>query len=452
MPVRNWRLPVKHPNELSAWEAAVAIRAGTLTSVSLVEACLERIAQREPQVGAWQCLDADAALEQARRCDAHAPGGLLHGVPIGIKDIIDTRDLPTGRGSSIYRDTRMAWDAACVALARRAGAIVLGKTVTTEFAYFQPGKTRNPHNLAHTPGGSSSGSAAAVADRMVPIALGSQTAGSLTRPASYCGVVGYKATYRDFNLAGIKPFASSLDTLGTLTRTVEDALLMRSVLLGLPFKLPAALPALPLRVGLCRTPWWTEADIHARLGIEDLFARLAQTDAEVGQVVLPPGCDGLMEAQKLVMAYEAAASMAFEYDAHRDDLSAPLRELIEQGLSIARADYLLALASAEQARRELATLFEHWDVLLTPAAHGEAPAGMPTGDPLFSRIWTLLGVPTVALPAFSGPNGLPVGIQVVGARGEDARLLHSARLIRDAIGLPGSAGRPSPVAPQKVHP
>jgi amidase len=427
-------MSTRRANELSAAQAAAAIRAGRLKSIDLVDACLERIGAREQDVGAWQCLDAAQAREQARRCDAEAPRGALHGVPIGIKDIIDTAELPTERGSPIYRGRRASADAACVVLARRAGAVLLGKTVTTEFAYFQPGKTRNPHHLTHTPGGSSSGSAAAVADAMVPLAFGTQTAGSITRPASYCGVVGYKPTFGDWSLVGVKPFAPSLDTLGSFSRSVEDAALMRSVQLGVAFApLPAALPS--LRIGLCRTPWWPAADATTRDGIEALAPRLAGSGrCGVGDAALPPSCDGLVDAQKAIMAREAATSFAFEYDHHRERLSAPLRELIEAGMRLPRDDVLRCLAAAGHARRDIATLFEQHDVLLAPAAPGEAPPGLAaTGDPLFSRAWTLLGLPSVALPALRGPSGLPVGVQLIGALGDDERLLQAAHALHAVI-------------------
>ncbi|HXH04518.1 MAG TPA: amidase [Candidatus Competibacteraceae bacterium] len=426
-----------HPERLSASAAARAIRAGTLKASELLEACLERIAAREGEVQAWEQWDVERARAEARRLDCVPPSGLLHGIPIGVKDIIDTLDFPTACGSPIYQGRRVAADAACVALARRAGAIILGKTVTTEFAYFSPGRTHNPHAPGHTPGGSSSGSAAAVADCMVPVALGTQTAGSITRPASYCGVVGYKPSFGDFSLAGVKSLAPSLDTLGTLTRCVEDAALLRAVLLG-DGKAPV-LPALPVlpqapRIALCRTPSWPLAEPSTQAGIEDSAARLARRGARLGEVTLPPLCTGLVEAQKRIMAYEAARSLAFEYDRHGARLSAPLRELIELGMGLPRADYLAALAVAEQSRTQVAALFGEWDALLAPAAPGEAPAGLgATGDPVFSRMWTLLGLPSVALPAFRGAHGLPVAIQVLGPLRADDRLLAVAQWVEAAL-------------------
>ena len=269
---------------------------------------------------------------------------------------------------------------------------------------------------------------------MVPIAFGTQTAGSITRPASYCGVVGYKPSFGDFSLAGVKPFAPSLDTLGTLSRSVEDAALMRSVLLGGVYEpLPHGLPA--LRIGLCRTPWWPAADAATRDGIEAIATRLARAGrCSVAEASLPASCAGLIEAQKTLMAYQAATSFAYEYDRHRERLSEPLRELIEAGMRTSHGDALRCIAAAGQARRDLAPLFEHHDVLLAPAAHGEAPLGLQaTGDPLFSRAWTLLGVPSVTLPALRGPSGLPVGVQLIGAHGADDALLHAAHAVHAAI-------------------
>jgi len=423
-------------NELSAVEAADAIRAGRLTSVALVDACLARIGEREAVVGAWQCLDAEAARDQARRCDAEAPRGPLHGVPIGVKDIIDTEALRTERGSAIYAGRRPAQDAACVTLARQAGAIVLGKTVTTELAYFQPGKTANPLRPTHSPGGSSSGSAAAVADEMVPVAFGSQTAGSINRPASYCGIVGYKPTHGDVSLDGVLAFAPSLDTLGVLARSVADVALMRSVLR------PASAPAHEVaseracRVALCRTPWWNEAEADVRLGIEACAAQLARLGIEVGEAALPRGFEATAEAQRTVMAFEAAASLAAEYEHHRDRLSAPLRDLIVAGRQIDRPHYEQALAARDAWRAALAPVLARFDVLITPATHGEAPAGLAaTGDPLFSRAWTLLGTPTLTLPALHGRGGLPIGVQLVAERGRDGLLLSVGAAVEAAIGF-----------------
>lgn len=424
------------PADLGLFEMAEAVRQGRLRSVDLVEACLERIARREAQVHAWAWLDPKAALASARQCDRQASGGPLHGVPIAVKDIIDTVDMPTAYGSPIYRGKQPNWDASCVALARRAGAVILGKTVSTEFAYFAPGPTANPRNLQHTPGGSSSGSAAAVADGMVPAGFGTQTAASVTRPASYCGVVGYKSSHGGFNLAGIKPFAPSFDALGTLTRQVVDAQWLRWSLLGERHSADSSVWTDKPRIGLCRTPWWDHAHADCQQAIAAAAQALSAGGATVTEVTLPTHFDQLVAHHKTIMAYEAAHSLAFEYDRHHAQLSPQLRQLIDDGMAISRTHYLDAQGTAASARAEFALWMQDWDALLAPSAPGAAPLGLhATGDPLFSRIWTLLGVPTMTLPGASARNGLPIGVQLICQVGADERLLALARwaepLIRD---------------------
>jgi amidase len=311
---------------------------------------------------------------------------------------------------------------------------VLGKTVTTEFAYFRPGKTANPRNLRHTPGGSSSGSAAAVADNMVPLAFGSQTAASITRPAAFCGVVGYKPTFGTLPLVGIKPFATSLDTLGTLTRSVADAALLVSALLGIPWDASPKMTRRP-RIGLCRTPWWSEAEPAAATAIDTAAAKLSGAGADVTEMTLPEGFAALVELQKCVMAFEADKDYAHEYEAGRDRLSPQIIQLIEQGRAIPRGEYLAALGKATAARRQTAGIFKRFDALLAPSAKGEAPEGLgATGDPVFSRGWTLLRLPTVALPVGKGPKGLPIGIQLLGALGDDAKLLRLSAWAEERLG------------------
>jgi len=417
-------MTLHHINQLSLYEMSDAVRTGRLRPSQIMEACLERIHLREPQVHAWESINVEAALAQAKKLDHEPNRGLLHGLPIGVKDTIDTVDFPTSRGSTIYAGHTTSWDASSVALVKRAGGVILGKTVTTEFAYFKPGKTANPHNLDHTPGGSSSGSAAAVADFMIPVALGTQTAGSLIRPASYCGVIAYKPTLGDFALGGIRPISHSLDTLGVVTRTVLDASLMRSVLLNTHFAPPSAEPQLPPRIAFCHTPSWLEADSLTRAQLEKTVAFLANGNAQVSTVELPSICNELVLAQKQIMAYEAAQYMSYEYDHFQDQLSPQIIALIEDGMATQREDYVLALALTQRAREEISQLFENWDVILAPAAPGEAPHGLTaTGDPIFSRMWNLLGLPCLNVPAFKGANQLPVGIQLVGALGEDDHLL-----------------------------
>jgi Asp-tRNA(Asn)/Glu-tRNA(Gln) amidotransferase A subunit family amidase len=427
------------PHELSVAAAAAEIAAGRLTAEALVESCLARIAEREPTVGAWEFLDRVQARTQARALDRGPRRGPLHGIPIGIKDIVDTQDMPTGCGSPIYRDRRSAWDAACVALLRAAGAVILGKTVTTEFAYFQPGKTANPHNPRHTPGGSSSGSAAAVADRMVPAALGTQTAGSIIRPAAFCGVVGYKPTFGSFSLAGVKPFSPSLDTLGVFARAVEDLPLLRRALLGAEEQSPK--PA-PPRIALCRTAHWSVAEPATQHALERAATQLAAAGATVTETEGAADFGALTEAQKTIMAFEAARSYASELFLHSAEVSAKLHELAEAGFACPIVDYHRALSLAEDARRRLDDQFRNVDVLIAPSAVGEAPEGLgATGDPIFNRAWTLLHVPTLTLPLFTGPGGLPVGIQLVGRRGDDARVLAAAAWIARNCGAFADSGR-----------
>ena len=422
-------------HQLSAAEAARRIAARRLSSEALVESCLERIAAREPQVQAWAFLDRGLALEQARERDRESPRSPLHGIPVGIKDIFDTAGMPAEYGSPIYRGHRPQWDAACVALLRRAGCVILGKTVTTEFAHAHPGKTRNPHNPAHTPGGSSSGSAAGVADRMMPLALGTQTGGSVIRPAAFCGTVACKPSFNSINRAGLKFAAESLDTIGVFARSAEDAALGLHVLSG------RAMPDLKQtegrkpRVGLCRTPRWQDADAATHAVIERVAGRLAKAGARVADFELPEGCAELFEEHGKIMNYESARALAWEYLNHGEQISASLRPRIEEGWKIAREAYDAARELARACRRRLADRLNGCDFLLTPSAPGEAPATLTTtGDSVFNRVWTLLGVPCVTLPCGSGPHGLPLGVQLVGRIEGDVALLGWAHWAERMIG------------------
>jgi amidase len=425
---------MKPLNELSAAEGAAAIRAGETTSEALVEACLERIEAREGEVGAWQFLDPQLARAQARGCDRRKAEGLLHGIPIAVKDIIETADMPTTYGSPIYDGNRTNWNAACVTLVRKAGAVIMGKSVTTEFAAFYPGKTANPHNLKHTPGGSSSGSAAAVADHMVPIGFATQTAASIIRPAAFCGVVGYKPSYGSFSLAGVKTFAESVDTLGTITRTLEDASLMRAALLAVPLVADAGITLNSLRIGLCRTHQWSEADTATQAALEGTASTLAAAGAAVRDVDLTSEFADLVEAQQTIMMFEAARNYAFERLAHGELLSDGLATLLSTGAACPYDRYLQAREQAEICRRLLDSVFEDYDLLLTPSAMGEAPEGLDaTGDPIFSRMWTLLHVPSVTVPISMGPSGLPIGAQFVARFRADDALLQMTRPAADAL-------------------
>ena len=422
------------PIALTAREIAREIASGRLLSEEAVSACLDRIAAREPAVGAWHYLDREAALVAARQRDASAPIGPLHGVPIAVKDLIDTADLPTGYGSPIYQRHRPAADAACVAIARAAGAVVLGKTVTTEFACFTPGKTANPHNLAQTPGGSSSGSAAAVADRMTPLAFGTQTAGSIIRPASFCGVVGYKPSFGLIPRAGVKPLADSLDTVGTMARNVADAAFFAGVLSGRPALRHVAMPQAAPRFGFYRTPVWDEADESAAAALDRARTALERAGAWIGEIAVPAEHKGLTAAQASVMGFELAQALAYERLQCSAELSPRLAQLIDEGMTVGALEYEKARAEAAVARLQLEAFFGPCDAMLTPAAPGEAPPGLGyTGNPVFNRMWTLLGTPCVTVPAAWGASGLPTGVQLVGRTGDDARLMAAAMFLERAL-------------------
>ena len=422
------------PLPRSARAAAREIVAGRLSAEELVAACLGRIAAREATVGAWHYLDRDAALAAARQCDASPPQGPLHGVPIAVKDLIDTVDLPTGYGSAIYQGHRPAADAACVALARAAGAIVIGKTVTTEFACFTPGKTANPHNPAHTPGGSSSGSAAAVADGMVPLAFGTQTAGSIIRPASFCGVVGFKPSFGVIPRAGVKMLADNLDTIGTMARDVADAAFFAGIIGGRPALRDVAMPEAPPRFGIYRTPMWEEAEPSTVAALDYAAAALERAGAGLAKTEVPAEHRGLTAAQDRVMGFELARNLAHERLRHAAELSPRLGQMLDAGMAVGADAYDSALAETAAARAGLDAFFGPCDVLLTPAAPGAAPHGLGyTGNPVFNRMWTLLGVPCVTLPALWGDTGLPTGIQLVGRIGQDVRLMAAALFVERAL-------------------
>jgi amidase len=388
-------------NELSATTIASKIAAGETTCEAVVRDCLERIAARDDVVHAWVNLNPELALAQAHALDSEPRRGPLHGVPIGVKDVIDTFDMPTEMGSPIYHGHRPAVDAACVALLRRAGAVILGKTVTCELAGMAPGATTNPHNPAHTPGGSSSGSAAAVADFMVPAALGTQTGGSVLRPSSFCGVFGYKPTYNTFNKAGLKPAAESIDTIGWIARSIDDIALLTAVLrmdelrmdelrmdeLRMDEPQPIrAQPGAP-RIGLCRTELWDSAQPETRAAVENAAGALDKAGAVVREIDLPESFAGLPAlARGTINYFERAACMAFEWDHRRAALSPQMRRYIENGLQTSRRDYVEAWRQTEQARALLPQVFDSIDVLLTPCVLGEAPKGLAsTGDPRACR-------------------------------------------------------------------
>ena len=418
---------------LSARPAAERIAAGTLTAESLTRACLERVAARDAAIGAWAYLDGDQALAEARARDQGARRGALHGIPIGVKDIMDTADMPTAYGSRVYHGFRPWGDAACVALARAAGAIVLGKTVSTEFAATSPGKTRNPHNPAHTPGGSSSGSAAAVATGMVPLAFGTQTAGSIIRPASFCGVVGYKPSFGMVATAGTKQEAWSLDTIGGFARDVADAALLIAAVTARPELYPAA-PAARPRLGLYLPEPRDQAEPATVTALAAARAQLVRAGAEIEDREPFPDFAGLHQAQATIMSYEMARNLAWERRERAGEIMPRTAALLAEGEAVSAAAYDEARRQAAAARARLSEFFAGFDAVLAPAAPGEAPAGTATGDPIFNRLWTLLHVPCIALPGLTGPRGLPVGVQLVGRPGDDAGLLRVALFAEAALG------------------
>ncbi|WP_295644662.1 amidase [uncultured Methylibium sp.] len=420
------------PNQLEAWEAAALIARRELSAEALLIGCLERIAERESAVRAFAVLDADAALARARALDAGSWRGPLHGLPLGVKDLFDTADLPTSYGTAIHAGHRPAADAAAVALCLEAGAVLVGKTETTELATMQPAPTRNPHDAARSPGGSSSGSVAAVADCMLPIALGTQTAGSIIRPAAYCGVVGYKPSLGRVPRAGLKLQCESMDTAGGFGRSVRDAALLGSVLLGderLRFADTPAAPSTP-RIGLVPTPWWSQADADVQAAWVRAVAALAPHGIEAA---LPAGFDALVPLQKRIMFHEAARSLSHERVRHREALSPGLQAMLDEGLAIPVTQYQADLVAAADWRRRIDALFDDHDLLLAPSTTGEAPTMASTGDPLFCRPWSLLGLPCVHLPFARGAGGLPVGLQVVGRHGDDHRLLAAAHWVHQRL-------------------
>jgi Asp-tRNA(Asn)/Glu-tRNA(Gln) amidotransferase A subunit family amidase len=429
---------------LSASDAARFIRERIITSEQLVDACLTRIRDIDPRVEAWAFLDPDYALEQARSADQRRlsgqPIGPLHGVPVAIKDIFDTADMPTEYGSPIYAGRTPSRDATVVSSLRAAGAVILGKTVTTEFAYFFPGKTRNPHNPEHTAGGSSSGSAAAVGADMVPLAIGSQTNGSTIRPAAYCGVVGFKPTHGLISRHRAFALSRTLDHVGLFARSIDDIALLAEPLIGYDendpdtrprartsfVKIAAEEPPLPPMFAFIKTPVWERADDDTQKGFAELIEHLGSQAEEVE--LFPSSLDAWQLHQK-IMSTEMAVNLEREWEKSRDRLSAQLRLQIERGREVRAVEYQQALRQIAPIHESFVELFEQrYDAILTPAAPSAAPKGLDaTGDPSMCTLWTLCGMPCVTLPLLQSADGLPIGVQLVGPRDGDARLLRTAR-------------------------
>ncbi|WP_353202460.1 amidase [Polynucleobacter sp.] len=427
---------MKDLESLSASQAARALARRDIKATDLLLSCLDRIGHRESLVKAWSSLGKENALARARELDKGSIKGILHGLPIGVKDLFDTYDLPTSYGSPIYANNYPASDAVSIALMRQAGGIILGKTISTEFATFKPPVTHNPHHLKHTPGGSSSGSAAAVADFMVPLATGSQTAGSIIRPASYCGVVGYKPSFGKVMLAGVKALAPSLDTLGCFGRSVGDvALGVAAMSNDLSLDEIDQLHNKP-RVAICKTKDWSFASKETAGAIA--LARFTAEEIAKGMVQdisLPAACKDLTLIQTRIMSFEMARALIFERTRFNKKLSPQLSQQLSEGAQIPYEQYQKDLMKAQAARFAIAQLFDNEvDILIAPSAPGEAPLAKDgTGNPVFCRGWTLSGLPCINLNVSSGPNGLPVGVQLIAGPGKDRFLLSAARAFAQAL-------------------
>ncbi len=428
--------------EMSAAEAAGAIQSGETTSEELVQACLDHIATLEDSVGAWAHLDPEYALQQARDADLHRRSGMsvgpLHGVPVGVKDIFDTRDMPTEDGTVLHAGRTPAYDATAVSLLREAGAVIMGKTVTTELAVYAPGKTRNPHDPARTPGGSSSGSAAAVAAQMVPLAIGTQTNGSVIRPASYCGVFGYKPSHGLISRYRVLQQSRALDQVGVFGRTVEDIALLAEQLMAFderdPDMRPRSRPRLmgtateeplvPPRLAFVKTPAWDQADKD----VQGAFAELAEFLGDgVEDLDLSDLLENAVDWHRTIMEADLARSFRREYERGKESLSATLREMIERGQQCLAVDFNDALEQIPALNSALDEILLEYDAIITPATTGEAPAGLEsTGSPVFCTPWTFLGMPSISVPILQGSKGMPIGVQMTAARNDDARLLRTA--------------------------
>lgn len=436
------------PSTMTATEAVAALQSRVLTSEALVTACLDRIKTRDSDVEAWSYLDHQGALEQARKADNagsfHASRP-LSGIPVAIKDIIDTANMPTEYGSAVFKGPRPTGDAGIVSQLKAAGAIIIGKTVTTEFAFFGPGKTKNPRHPAHTPGGSSSGSAAAVADFQVPLAIGTQTAGSIIRPASYCGTIGFKPTFGYVSRSGILAQSPPLDTVGGYARSVDDIALLMDCMsafdprdsdmssvpkpsLASALKTPLGRPP---RFAFVKSPSWPGADPETQRLFE-AFAASFGAKAEIVETALSPDFDGALRLQQIVQFSDIARNFGPIADANPQAVSQKLKDVIAEGRSLSSADYAAARAERDPLYDALRPVLINYDAILTPAAPGPALQGLTaTGDPMFNAIWTYLGMPCISLPLLE-VRGLPLGVQLVAARGDDGGLLRVAKWLMSA--------------------
>lgn len=413
---------------LTATAAGQLIADNELSSVELTEACLERIAERNGDVGAFRHLNPEFSLAEAARADRERPRSPLHGVPFAIKDVIDTKDFPTEYGTPIHRGHQPSEDAACISLMRRAGAVILGKVVSTEYAIYNPAETRHPMNLDHTPGGSSSGTAASVCDRMVPIAFGNQTAGSLIRPAAFCGVYGLKPTHGTTDGGGILPLQPYFDTLGYMARSVEDIQAFYGVVSEQNQSLLWPEDKRP-KIGLCKTSQWSFAESESRSVLTQAAAKFAEQRAVVEEFELPNDYADLPDVHRRVLYAGVAKSLEKDYRDAKDYMSDILLEIIEEGQATSSKEYDEAYSFADRCRQSVNEKFYDFDAIICPSAPGEAPKGMATGNPIFQVTWTLLGVPCLNLPVGFGPSGLPVGIQLIGRRYDDKTILALGRYL-----------------------
>ncbi|MCW5692087.1 MAG: amidase [Pseudolabrys sp.] len=433
---------------LTAIEAAEHIANGDFSSEEYVGACLDRIAAIDGEVHAFVHLDPDAALAQAREVDERRrngqPIGLLHGIPVAIKDIFDTADYPTECGTAVLKGRQPMQDSAVAARLREAGAVIIGKTVTTECAYFSPGPTRNPHDLTRTPGGSSSGSAAAVAAAMVPLAVGSQTNGSVIRPAAFCGVYGVKPSHGLISRAGALMLSRTLDHVGVMARSLADAALILEVLAGYdaadadtrPVASPDYLeqvaepPPVPPRLAFVRTPAWDKADPATHAAFSELAASLGE---QVSEIDLPDDYAAAWDDHHVIMATDMAHNLDPLLQRGGDVLSQQLRDLMTEGRSFSAVRYLQARQNGKAYATGIGKLFDEFDAILTPSTPGVAPVGEATGSPAFNTLWSLTGLPAVTLPLLNGEGGMPLGVQLVGATRDDARLLRTANWLIEQL-------------------
>jgi len=434
---------------LSASEALEKIRKGLISSTELTRACLDRISETDDQIKAWEHLDPDHALAQAAELDAirqsGRPLGSLHGIPVGLKDIIDTKDYPAERGSPIFAGRQPKEDAGLVEKLREAGAVILGKTVTTEFAFLHPSRTHNPHHLEHTPGGSSSGSAAAVAAHQVPLAIGTQTNGSVIRPASFCGTFGFKPTRGMITRRGVLQTSKTLDQMGVFARTAEDTALLADTLKGYdqtcstsyPRPRPQMLAGWHADVPVEPVFAWFDLPFADRLSSDSVEAfeeLLTALGGRVERLASPPMFSDMVGAQQAIHEYEICRHLEDTFDTHFDKLSSSLQPVIERARTISEAEYKGALGTLDAAVSYFDAFFKDFDAVLSPSAAGEAPViGPNTGDPIFCTLWTVGGLPSLSLPVMTGNHGLPIGLQLTAAAEEDDRLFRTARWLLNEL-------------------